>query len=440
MKTGKMIRVLTYPSKKLDSYLKKLLSRVEEYPSKLEKYVQKIGKEVKKLGDKALIEYTKRFDGVILTSEELRVKEEEIERAYKVIDRELLSAIRYAINKIRRFHEKALPLSWFEDYEDGIILGQLVRPIERAGLYIPGGKGGETPLISTVLMTAVPAKIAGVKKLVMVSPPRADKSLHPALLCAARESGIDEIYKVGGPWSIFALAYGTESIPKVDIICGPGNIYVTLAKKLVSFHTGIDFLAGPSEVLIIADEKANPEYVVWDLLAQAEHDPMSLSLLITPSKKLIQEVKKLIPLALEKGFRSEIAKEALQKRGALIKVKDLESAFELANLIAPEHLEIITENPEQYLSLVKNAGAVFLGSYTPEAIGDYIAGPNHVLPTMGLARFTSSLSAEKFLKKINFMKYSKEALFKEAKMVIKLAEEENLPSHAQAVKVRIEGV
>jgi len=434
-----MLKVLTYPSKRLDSYLKKLLSRVEEYPKKLEKYVEKIGEEVKKFGDKALIEYTARFDGVKLTSEELRVKEEEIERAYELVDKELLSAIHYALQKIKRFHEKALPLSWFEHFEDEIILGQLVRPVERVGIYIPGGKGGETPLISTVLMTAIPAKLAGVKKLVMVSPPRKDGNLHPALLCAAKESGVDEIYKIGGPWSIFALAYGTESIPKVDLICGPGNIYVTLAKKLVSFHTGIDFLAGPSEVLIIADEKANPEYIVWDLLAQAEHDPMSLSLLITPSKKILQEVKRLLPLALEKGLRSEIAKEAIKKRGALIKVKTMEEAFYLANLIAPEHLEIMTDNPEQYLPLVKNAGAVFLGLYTPEAIGDYLAGPNHVLPTMGLSRFASSLSSEKFLKKINFMKYSKEALFKEAQKVIKLAEEENLPFHAEAVKIRIKG-
>ena len=435
-----MIRVLSHPSKRSEAYLQRLLSRVEEYPSRLERYVQKIGKEVKKRGDLALLEYTKRFDGVELTSQEIKVKEEDIERAYNQVDKEILSAIKYAIQKIRRFHEKALPLSWFENYAEGITLGQLVRPVESAGLYIPGGKGGETPLISTVLMTAIPAKIAGVKRLVMVSPPRADKSLHPALLCAAREAGVDEIYKVGGPWSIFALAYGTESIPKVDIICGPGNIYVTLAKKLVSFQTGIDFLAGPSEVLIIADEKAKPEFVVWDLLAQAEHDPMSLSLLITPSKKLIKEVKRLLPEALKKGFRSEIAKEALENRGALILVKSIEEAFQLSNRIAPEHLEIMTENPEQYLPLVKHAGAVFLGAYTPEAIGDYLAGPNHVLPTMGLSRFASSLSAEKFLKKINFMKYSKEALDREGKMVIKLAEAENLPSHAEAVRVRLGGV
>jgi len=271
----------------------------------------------------------------------------------------------------------------------------------------------------------------------MVSPPRKDKTLHPALLVAANEAGVDEIYKVGGPWSIFALAYGTETLPKVDIICGPGNIYVTTAKKLVSSFVGIDIIAGPSEVLIIADNTANPEFITYDLLAQAEHDPMSLSILITTSKKIAKEVKNLIPQALEKGIRGEIAKEALLKRGSIIMVKDIETAFFLANLIAPEHLEIMVKEPLDYLSLVKNAGAIFLGTFTPEAMGDYLAGPNHVLPTMGFARFTSSLSAEKFLKKINFLKYSPSALKKEAKEVILLAETENLPFHAEAVKIRL---
>ncbi|MFN3505476.1 MAG: histidinol dehydrogenase, partial [Caldimicrobium sp.] len=352
------------------------------------------------------------------------------------VDKELLSAIQLAIKKVKNFHEKGLPLSWFSE-EDGVLLGQLVRPVDRAGLYIPGGKGGETPLISTVIMTAVPAKIAKVKEIIMVSPPRKDKTLHPALLVAGREAGVSAIYKVGGPWSIFALAYGTDTIPKVDIICGPGNIYVTLAKKLVSFQVGIDLLAGPSEVLIIADEKAPPEFIVWDLLAQAEHDPMSLSILITPSKRLIKQVMELLPQALARGFRREIAENSLKKRGAIIKVENLELAFEVANLISPEHLEIMVENPEAYLPLVKNAGAVFLGSYTPEAIGDYLAGPNHVLPTMGLSRFASSLSTEKFLKKINFMKYNKKTLEREASSVITLAMAENLPSHAEAVKVRL---
>ncbi|WP_051920385.1 histidinol dehydrogenase [Thermodesulfobacterium hydrogeniphilum] len=431
------IRVYQYPSKRADSYLTKIINRIESFPVKIERNVKKIGEKVKKEGDKVLIEFTQKFDGVLFKSSELKVTEEEIEKAYEKIPKKLLSAIRLAIKKVRKFHSQALPQSWFIEDGSNIILGQVVKPVEKAGIYIPGGKGGETPLVSTVIMTAVPAKVAGVEKIVMVSPPRKDKTLHPALLVAAKEAGVDEIYKVGGPWSIFGLAYGTETLPKVDVICGPGNIYVTIAKKLVSSWIGIDILAGPSEILIIADETADPEFVVWDLLAQAEHDPMSLAILITTSKKLTKEVKNLLPSALAKGFRSEIAERSLSQRGAIIITQNLEQAFFLANLIAPEHLELCIENSMEYLSMVKNAGAVFLGSFTPEAMGDYIAGPNHVLPTMGLARFCSSLSVEKFLKKINFLKYSLEDLKSEADKVILLAETENLPSHAEAVKVRI---
>jgi histidinol dehydrogenase len=430
------IRIFQYPSKKAERYLQKIVNRVEEFPKKIEKEVKKIGDRVKRAGDKALIEYTYKFDGVLLNKEDFKISKEEIERAYKEISPELFSAIKLAIEKVKKFHYQNLPQSWFIE-DKGIFLGQMVKPVEKAGLYIPGGKGGETPLISTVIMTAVPAKIAGVEKIVMVSPPRKDKTLHPALLVAANEAGVDEIYKVGGPWSIFALAYGTETLPKVDIICGPGNIYVTTAKKIVSSFVGIDIIAGPSEVLIIADNTANPEFITYDLLAQAEHDPMSLSILITTSKKIAKEVKNLIPQVLETGIRGEIAKSALSKRGSIIIVKDIETAFLLANLIAPEHLEIMVKDPLDYLPLVKNAGAVFLGTFTPEAIGDYLAGPNHVLPTMGFARFTSSLSAEKFLKKINFLKYSPSALKNEAKEVILLAETENLPFHAEAVKIRL---
>jgi histidinol dehydrogenase len=430
------IRVLQYPSKKAEKYLQKIINRVEEFPKKIEKEVKKIGNKVKNEGDKALIEYTYKFDGILLNKEELKVGKEEIEKAYKEISPELLSAIKLAIEKVKKFHSQNLPQSWFIE-DKGILLGQMIKPVEKAGLYIPGGKGGETPLISTVIMTAVPAKIAGVERIVMVSPPRKDKTLHPALLVAANEAGVDEIYKIGGPWSIFALAYGTETLPKVDIICGPGNIYVTTAKKLVSSFVGIDIIAGPSEVLIIADNTANPEFITYDLLAQAEHDPMSLSILITTSKKIAKEVKNLIPQALEKGIRGEIAKSALLKRGSIIMVKDIETAFFLTNLIAPEHLEIMVKESLDYLPLVKNAGAIFLGTFTPEAMGDYLAGPNHVLPTMGFARFASSLSAEKFLKKINFLKYSPSALKKEAKEVILLAEAENLPFHAEAVKIRL---
>ncbi|PMP67830.1 MAG: histidinol dehydrogenase [Thermodesulfobacterium geofontis] len=431
------LKTFYYPSKKADKYLQKIINRVEEIPKNIEKEIKKIGERVKNEGDKALIEYTYKFDGVLLEEKELRVSQEEIEKAYKEISSELFSAIKLAIEKVKKFHSQNLPQSWFIDEASEIILGQMIKPIESAGLYIPGGKGGETPLISTVIMTAIPAKVAGVERIVMVSPPRKNKTLHPALIVAAKEAGVDEIYKVGGPWSVFALAYGTKTLPKVDIICGPGNIYVTTAKKLISSFVGIDIIAGPSEVLIIADETANPEFITYDLLAQAEHDPMSLSILITTSKKLAKEVKKLIPQALEMGIRGEIAKEALSKRGGIIIVRDLKEAFFLANLIAPEHLEIMVKEPFDYLTLVKNAGAVFLGAFTPEAMGDYIAGPNHVLPTMGFARFSSSLSTEKFLKKINFLKYSPLALKKEAKEVILLASAENLPFHAEAVKVRL---
>lgn len=433
------IRLYKYPSKKLDRYLTKIINRVEGYPVKLEKYVAGIGKKVKNQGDKALLEFTYRFDEVLLSPEEIKVSVEEIEEAYRRVPLDLIEAIRTAVEKIKRFHSQGLPNSWFLE-EGEIVVGQIVRPVEVAGIYIPGGKGGETPLISTVIMTAVPAKVAGVKKVIMVSPPRKDKTLHPGLLVAAKEAGVDEIYKIGGPWAIFGMAYGTETLPKVDIICGPGNIYVTIAKKLVSSQVGIDVIAGPSEVLIIADETADPEFVGWDLLAQAEHDPMSLSILISTSSQLIKEVKNLLPQMLSTGIKKEIALKALTNRGALIKVPSLQEAFYLANLIAPEHLELMIKDPWEYLPEVKNAGAVFLGAFTPEAVGDYIAGPNHVLPTMGLARFASSLSAEKFLKKINFIKYNKNSLFKEGPKVILLAETENLPYHAEAVKIRLERI
>ncbi len=431
------IRTIQYPSKKAETYLKRVINRLEGFPVRIERNVKKIGERVRKEGDSALIEFTHRFDGVLLDVSEIRVTEEEIKSAYSQVSEELISAIRLAIEKVKRFHSQGLPQSWFIEEGAGTILGQVVRPVEIAGVYIPGGKGGETPLVSTVIMTVVPAKVAGVKKVIMVSPPRKDKTLHPALLVAGKEAGVDEIYKVGGPWSIFAMAYGTEVIPRVDVICGPGNIYVTAAKKLVSSSVGIDILAGPSEVLIITDETADPEFLVWDLLAQAEHDPMSLAILITNSKKIAKEVKRLLPIALAKGFRSEIAEEALNKRGAIIVVRNLEEAFNLANLIAPEHLELCIKDAMEHLNRVKNAGAVFLGSFTPEAMGDYIAGPNHVLPTMGLARFCSSLSADKFLKRINFIRYSPEDIKAEAEKVILLAETENLPSHAEAVRIRI---
>ncbi len=431
------IPVYRYPSKSAEKFLHKLFSRYSAIPVKIERYVYKLYTKVLKEREKALLELTEKFDGCKFSElDEFRVRETEIEKAYKEISSELLQAIKRAIQNVELFHRRGLPFSWFEKREEGVIFGTKVEPVERVGIYIPGGKGGETPLISTVIMTAVPAKIAGVRKIVMISPPRKNGSLHPALLVAARECSVHEIYKIGGPWGIFALAEGIFPLPKVDLICGPGNIYVTTAKKIVSSFTGIDLIAGPSEVLILADETANPEYVVWDLFAQAEHDPMSLSLLITPSARLIREVKSLIIEEIEKTERKEVIKEALRK-GGIIKVSSLEEGVEIANKIAPEHLELCVKEPFLLLQEVKNAGAVFLGNHTPEAVGDYIGGPNHVLPTMGFARFSSALSVEKFLKKINFLYYSKEALFREGEFITKLAETENLDAHAKAVKVRL---
>lgn len=435
-----MIRVLRYPGKRAYAFLRRLQFRVEEFPKAVERAVRRIEKEVIKEGDRALLKYTAQFDGVILDRDELRVGDDEIRRAYDQVDRALIEAIEIALDRIRTFHERAIPQSWFYHDRLGSLLGQIITPVESAGLYIPGGKGGETPLISTVLMTAIPAKLAGVKRIVVVSPPRRDKTLHPGLLVACHMAGVDEIYRVGGPWSIFALAYGTETLSPVEVICGPGNIYVTLAKKLVSERVGIDLIAGPSEVLIIADSKADPEFIVWDLFAQAEHDPLSLSVLITPSRALISRVRELIPRALRETKRADVIEEALKSRGALIEVDSLEKAFELANRIAPEHLEILVENPEAWLSRIRNAGAVFLGSYTPEAVGDYLAGPNHVLPTMGLARFMSGLSVDKFIKKINFIKFTPEGLRELGERVITLALNENLPAHAEAVRVRLKKI
>ncbi len=432
-----MIQIIKHPSPKSEAFLKRLSERVKSFPTKLEDYVKKIGREVQKKGDLALAEFTERFDKVKLRPEDFWVKEDEFKKAYEEISEELLSAIRLAIKQVREFHERGLLQSWIASPRRGVWYGQLVKPVERAGLYVPGGTGGEIPLISTVIMTAVPAKIAGVHEVILVSPPRKDGSLHPALLVSAKEVGVDAVYRIGGPWSIFALAYGTETLPKVDLICGPGNIYVTLAKKIVSFHTGIDLIAGPSEVVVVADETARADFVCWDLLAQAEHDPNSLSILITNSQNLAKEVRNYLREALKGHPRKDVALTSLKKKGAILLVPSLEEALAVANKIAPEHLELMVERPEEFLFAIQNAGAVFLGNYTPEALGDYIAGPNHVLPTMGFARFASSLSVEKFCKKINFLHYTEEALKKEAKKVIILAEAENLPAHAEAVRRRL---
>ena len=317
------------------------------------------------------------------------------------------------------------------------MLGQMVNPVDAAGVYVPGARGGKTPLISTVLMTAIPAKIAGVKKLVMVSPSTAAGGINPHLLVAANKVGIKDIYKVGSAWAIAALAYGTATIPKVNVIAGPGNIYVTLAKKIVSGTVGIDMIAGPSEVLVIADHTATPEYAAADLLAQAEHDMLSSAILVTDSNRTAKAVAAEIDKQLAALTRQEIARESVKRFGALLVVDDLDAAVELANRIAPEHLELQINEPFELIGRIRNAGAVFLGHYTPEPVGDYIAGPNHVLPTAGTARFASALSVDHFTKKTSIIHYSKEAFNKEAADVMRLAELEGLDAHVRAIEVRL---
>ncbi|HFB83784.1 MAG TPA: histidinol dehydrogenase, partial [Thermodesulfatator sp.] len=317
------------------------------------------------------------------------------------------------------------------------VVGQMVRPVSAAGLYVPGGKGGETPLVSTVLMNAIPAKVAGVQRLVMVTPPGRDGRVSPHLLVAASLVGIEEIYRVGSAWAIGALAYGTETISPVEVICGPGNIYVALAKRLVAGEVGIDLVAGPSEILIIADETADPDYIAADLLSQAEHDPLALSLLVTTSEAVARAVAERLPVRLSWLPRKEIAEKALKDRGAIFIAEDIDQAVWAANQIAPEHLELLVANPFALLPIIKNAGAVFMGPYSPEPVGDYLAGPNHVLPTMGTARYASALSVENFLKKTSLIFYTQKALRLEAEAIVRLAEIEGLSAHAEAVRVRL---
>ncbi|OAG26938.1 histidinol dehydrogenase [Thermodesulfatator autotrophicus] len=419
------------------AFIDKLINRFQSFPEKYEESVREIIKEVKARGDEALVDYTRNFDCPSFTRKDLEVSLEEVERAYDQIDTELLQAIRLAIANVKDFHKKQKERSWIETRPAGAVVGQLVRPVERAGLYVPGGTGGETPLISTVIMTAVPAKVAGVEEVVMVSPPNKEGRLHPALLVAAKEAGINCIFKIGSAWAIAALAFGTASVPRVDVICGPGNIYVTLAKKILAGEVGIDMIAGPSEILIIADESANPAWLAADLLSQAEHDTLATAVMLTPSEKLAKETTKEVKKQLKKLPRKEVAEKALEEYGAILLVKDLSQASELANHIAPEHLELCVKDPWSFLAKIKHAGAVFLGHFTPEAVGDYIAGANHVLPTMGCARYAQALGVHVFQKRLSVVAYSYEALSEEGRAVIKLAETEGLSAHANSVKIRL---
>ncbi len=390
---------------------------------------------VKQKGDRALLDYTEKFDRQVLSPEQLRVSGSELDAAYQQISQDLLHAIQLACQKIEAFHRQRIPRSWVQFEEDEVVLGKRYTPVDRAGLYVPGGRGAYP---STVLMNAIPAKVAQVPRIVMVTPPGEDLKINPAVLVAAQEAGVEEIYRVGGAQAIAALAYGTETIPKVDVITGPGNIYVTLAKKMVYGKVGIDSLAGPSEVLIIADGEANPVYIAADLLAQAEHDPMAAAILLVTSSTLAQQVQQEVIKQLENHPRRVMTEKAIAHYGLIVVVDSLETAAELSNLFAPEHLELEVADPWALLEYIRHAGAIFLGSSTPEAVGDYLAGPNHTLPTSGAARYASALGVETFMKHSSIIQYSPTALKKMSSTIQILAQAEGLSSHADSVKFRTE--
>ncbi|PKM83318.1 MAG: histidinol dehydrogenase [Firmicutes bacterium HGW-Firmicutes-14] len=425
-----MIRLLQSNDSSVDKIINKQYSDQVLY----EERVSEILRKVKENGDEALLEYTARFDKAELTPETLAVSGDEIEAAYREVDSDFIRAVQKARDNIAAFHSKQLQNSWFETGEDGTVLGQLLRPVERAGIYVPGGTANYP---SSVLMNAGPAKVAGVKEIVMVAPPCSDGKLQASTLVAAAEAGITEIYKLGGAQAVAALAYGTKTVRRVDLITGPGNIYVTLAKKMVYGIVNIDMLAGPSEILVVADESANPVYVAADLLSQAEHDILASAILVTPSGKLAEEVQKEITRQVGYLTRKEIMTASLRDYSAIIVTRDMDEAIELANRYAPEHLELAVEAPFSILGRIKNAGAIFLGHFTPEPVGDYMAGPNHILPTGGTARFYSPLNVDTFMKKSSIIAYSPERLGDEGQDIIKLAETEGLDAHANAVRVRL---
>ena len=412
-----------------------LLKRSPNNYGKFEASVQEILNAVKEKGDEAVFEYTEKFDGVRLDAEHLLVTEEEIAEAYEQVDDELIAIIRKALVNIRDYHQKQMQYSWFDSKPDGTILGQKVTALQRVGVYVPGGKAAYP---SSVLMNIMPAKVAGVDEIIMVTPPGKDGKVTPTTLVAAKEAGADKVYKVGGAQAIAALAYGTESIPKVDKIVGPGNIYVALAKKAVYGYVSIDAIAGPSEILVIADETANPRFVAADLLSQAEHDELACAILITTSEKFAKKVDEEVKGFVEVLSRKEIIQKSLDNFGYILIAEDMDEAIEAANEIAPEHMEIVTANPFEDMMKVKNAGAIFIGEYSSEPLGDYFAGPNHVLPTNGTAKFFSALSVDDFIKKSSIVYYSKSALRNIHKDIIQFAEAEKLTAHANSIRVRFE--
>ena len=429
------MRKVTLTKESTRDILGNLLKRSPNNYGKFESAVAEILAKVKSEGDEALFAYTKQFDKVEINKGTIRVTEEEIKEAYDTIDPALLDVIRKALVNIRTYHEKQIQNSWFTSTTNGTMLGQKVTPLNRVGVYVPGGKAVYP---SSVLMNIVPAKVAGVPHIVMTTPPGKDGKVCASTLVAAREAGADEIYKVGGAQAVGALAYGTESIPKVDKIVGPGNIFVALAKKAVYGYVSIDSIAGPSEILVLADETANPRYVAADLLSQAEHDELACAILITTSREFADKVDQEVKDFVEVLSRKEIIQKSLDNFGYILIAEDMDEAIEAANEIAPEHMEIVTANPFEDMMKVKNAGAIFIGEYSSEPLGDYFAGPNHVLPTNGTAKFFSALSVDDFIKKSSIVYYSKAALRDIHKDIVQFATSEQLTAHANSIAVRFE--
>lgn len=416
--------------------LEKLLKRSPNSYGKYEESVREILDAVKEKRDQALFEYTEKFDGAHISADNILVTEDEIKEAYDEVDPGLVDIIRKALDNIRTYHEKQRQYSWFDSKPDGTILGQKVTALHRVGVYVPGGKAAYP---SSVLMNIIPAKVAGVDEIIMTTPPGRDGRVTATTLVAAHEAGADRIYKAGGAQAIAALAYGTESIPKVDKIVGPGNIYVALAKKSVYGHVSIDSVAGPSEILVLADETANPRFVAADLLSQAEHDEMASAILVTTSEKLAKEVSDWTDRFISELSRGEIIRKSLDNYGHILVAENLTDAIDAANEIASEHLEIVTANPFEVMTKIRNAGAIFIGEYSSEPLGDYFAGPNHVLPTNGTAKFFSPLSVDDFIKKSSIISYSRVALEKIHSDIEKFAEAEHLTAHANSIKVRFDG-
>lgn len=430
------MRIIKLDESSKKNILNDLLKRSPNNYDNFADSVNAILANVKENGDKALFQYTKDFDKADINASNIKVTEEEIKEAYDRLENpELVQVIRRSLKNIKEYHEKQKQYSWFDSKPDGSILGQKVTPLSRVGVYVPGGKAAYP---SSVLMNVIPAKVAGVEQIVMVTPPGKDGKVNPNTLVAANEAGVDVIYKVGGAQAIAALAYGTESIAKVDKIVGPGNIYVALAKKAVFGYVSIDSVAGPSEILVLADETANPRYVAADLLSQAEHDELASAILVTTSEELANKVSEYVDMFVSKLKKKEILQKSLDNYGYILVTDTMQAAIDTANDIASEHLEIVTKNPFDTMTRIKNAGAIFLGENSSEPLGDYFAGPNHVLPTNGTAKFFSPLSVDDFIKKSSIISYSREALEPLSEDIQKFAKAEGLTAHANSIRVRFE--